>query len=155
MLEGGEASFEYVVRDLIWSRGLVWCQFVKGPFYLCYCDVEICFHRFRVVCIWDVTKVCWWWRWEEGSTQCGRFLFIGCCFTFQCRDVGIGECGVEVLINLPDAAVIPLANKLLSCFIFTFIHFALVNFSEFLPLPFKFLCSISVESFPGPLCLLS
>ena len=94
MLEGGEASFEYVVRDLIWSRGLVWCQFVKGPFYLCYCDVEICFHRFRVVCIWDVTKVCWWWRWEEGSTQCGRFLFIGCCFTFQCRDVGVG--GVEL-----------------------------------------------------------
>ena len=154
MLKGQEASFQYVIGDLILSGGFVWCQLVDGLLYLRDSDIEVCRHRVWIICIWNVAKICWWWRWEEDFSQCIRFLFVGCCFAFQCGDVHVGGGGVEILVDFPDAVLVCFAYKFLPCVSFAFIHFVVVDSSMLLPIVLIFLSSIFVESSSGSLCLL-
>ena len=60
MLKGRETSLQYVIGDLIWSGGFVWCQFINGSFYLCDGDVWVRGHGVWIVCVWDIAEICWW-----------------------------------------------------------------------------------------------
>ena len=143
-----------MIGDLVWSGGFVWCQFINGSFYLCDGDVWVHGHGVWIVCVWDIAEICWWWGWDEDFAQHVPFLIVGCCFAFQCGNVCVSGCGVEVFVDFPYTVFIRFTYEFLPGVTLAFVHFAVKASSILLPFDLIFLSSIFVKSSSGSLSLL-
>src|SRR5205814_9895826 len=124
-----------------------------GTFYLGNGDIEICRNRLWIVCVWYIAEICQWWGWEEGFAQHVPFLIVGCCFAFQCGNVCVNGCGVEIFVDFPYTVFIRFAYEFLPGVTLAFVHFAVKASSILLPFDLIFLSSIFVNSSLGSLRL--